>query len=78
MEVDMSQKIALIVFSFFVGSLCIAAGHVTNTSFNEMIEKTTLEQKKTASHVNDCAQTEAAVQNYLLEKTQSRAMTGSY
>ena len=74
----MTQKIAFIVFNLLIGSLCIAAGHVTNTRFNEMIEKTTLEQRKTASVVNDYAKTEAAVQNYLLERPQSRAMTGSY
>lgn len=74
----MTRKIALVIFNLLMGSLCIAAGHITNTNFNEMIEKTTTEQKKTASVVSQMAATEAGIQNYLLERPQSRGISGSY
>lgn len=74
----MTRKIALMILNLLIGSLCIAAGHITNTNFNEMIEKTTLEQKKTATVVGEMAKTEAGIQNYLLERPQSRGLSGSY
>lgn len=74
----MTRKIALMIFNLLMGSLCVAAGHITNTNFNEMIEKTTMEQKKTATTVGEMAKTEAGIQNYLLERAQSRALSGSY
>ncbi len=74
----MTREIALVIFNLLIGSLCVAAGHITNTNFNEMIEKTTMEQKKTASVVGEMAKTEAGIQNYLLERPQSRGLSGSY
>ncbi len=64
----MTQKIALVFLNLFAGSLCVAAGHMTSVKFNEMIEKTTLEQRKTASVINEQNSTEAGIQNYLSER----------
>jgi hypothetical protein len=72
------KKIGAFILNLLMGSLCVAAGHITNTNFNEMIEKTTSEQKKTASVVSQMAETEAGIQNYLLERPKSRGISGSF
>jgi hypothetical protein len=72
------KQIGAFFLNLLIGSLCVAAGHITNTNFNEMIEKTTSEQKKTASVVSQMAATEAGIQNYLLERPQSRGISGSF
>jgi hypothetical protein len=72
------KKIGAFILNLLMGSLCVAAGHITNTNFNEMIEKTTTEQKKTASVVSQMAATEAGIQNYLLERPKSRGISGSF
>lgn len=72
------KQVGTFILNLLVGSLCVAAGHITNTNFNDMIEKTSTEQKKTASVVSQMAATEAGIQNYLLERPQSRGISGSY
>lgn len=74
----MIQKLAILTLNILCASFCVAAGHITNTQFNEMIEKTTVEQKKTASDVGQMAKTEAAIQNYLIDRPQNRSLSGSY
>jgi len=70
----MTQKLTVLILNLLIGSLCVAAGHITNANFNEMIEKTTIEQKKTATMVAEMAETEAGVQKYLLERPHSRTI----
>ena len=71
----MTQRIALAIMNLLVGSLCVAAGHMTNAHFNEIIEKTTLEQRKTASVINEVTSTEARIKNYLSVRPHGSRLT---
>ena len=64
----MIHKWGFFIINLLLGSLCVAAGHITNVAFSDLIEKTTIAQKETASEVKDATRTQAAIQNYLAER----------
>jgi hypothetical protein len=68
MEVAMKRqslvKSLIITAHLLFGSLCVAAGYVTNKDFNELIESTTQEQRKTASAVTESITAENSYYEY--------------